>query len=72
MVDDVKLEAPQDPWYKRAAKATWDGTKSIGTAIKENPGSATIGAVVGLVVAGPPGAVLGAGAGGWIGKKNNQ
>jgi hypothetical protein len=47
------------------------GVVSVAKAVRDNPGAATIGAVVGIV-GGPPGMVVGAGIGGWIGKKSHE
>lgn len=50
-----------------------DGAKAVWGAVKDNPGHAVVGAVVGQIVIPIPGlgAAIGAGIGGWIGKKNN-
>jgi len=49
-----------------------DGVKAVAGAVKENPGHAVVGAIVGQVLIPIPvvGALIGAGVGGWIGKKN--
>jgi len=61
---------------EEAKKEGWkpgDGVKAVGKAIKDNPGHAVVGAVVGQILIPIPGVglAIGAAVGGWIGKKNN-
>ena len=50
-----------------------DGAKAVGKAIKDNPGHAVIGAVIGQILIPIPvvGAGIGAGVSAWIAKKND-
>jgi hypothetical protein len=71
MTDEVKKE--DDGWYigkyaGKVAKATWEGTKTVGRTIADHPVAGTVGAVGGFVVAGPVGAIGGAAAGAGIAK----
>jgi hypothetical protein len=68
-------EGDKDAWAPgkylgAAARKTWEGTKAVGRAVRDNPGHAVVGAVVGGIVAGPVGMVVGAGGTAWIGEKN--
>lgn len=64
MTDEAKTE--EKSWKPG------DGVKAVGTAIKDNPGHAVVGAVIGQVLIPIPlvGAAIGAAVGGWIGKRN--
>lgn len=65
MTEEVKSEEKDEGWYpgkfaKKAAKATWEGTKTVGRTIAEHPVAGTVGGLGGFIVAGPVGAVAGA------------
>jgi phage tail tape-measure protein len=64
MADDVKKDESWKPG---------DGAKAVGQAIKDNPGHAVVGAILGQVLIPIPivGAGIGAGVAAWIGKKND-
>lgn len=50
-----------------------DGAKAVGSAVKNNPGHAVGGAIIGQILIPIPvvGALIGGGIGAWIGKKND-
>jgi len=55
-------EKKDEGWYfgkyaKKAASATWEGAKTVGSTVAEHPVAGTVGAIGGFIVAGPVGAV---------------
>jgi hypothetical protein len=73
MTEEVKTEEPKAPEKKDDSWRPGDGAKAVGKAIKDNPGHAVGGAILGQILIPIPvvGAVIGAAGLAWWSKKND-
>jgi hypothetical protein len=73
MTDEAKIEEPKVEEKKPEGWKPGDGAKAVGKAMRDNPGHAVGGAIVGQILIPIPvvGAVIGASVTSWWAKKND-
>ena len=74
MTDEVKTEEPKAPEAEKKEDGWYPGkgVEAVGGAVRDNPGGAVGGAIVGTILFPGVGTVIGAGVGAWWSKKRKE